>query len=197
MFLMLPNERIYYPHFFMAIGSRKQPICKGIRHFLSQKNIFTSKPAGKSWNELETLSTLVRVHVGLLRPVVDGTDLTYIDSAWEDLDLNASTDVEWQCLSNCPSRECELPTGCGALQQANMHCNENPIYIFTGKELRGLSPNFHVHVCEWFIYSQDRSTYFPAAECTDRLWKYINRSQTHEYGSLDRGRAIPFLGIFV
>jgi hypothetical protein len=27
-----------------------------------------------------------------------------------------------------------------------MHCNENPIYVFLVWELRGLSPNFHIHV---------------------------------------------------
>ncbi len=27
-----------------------------------------------------------------------------------------------------------------------LHCNENPIYVFQEKELRGLSPNFHIHV---------------------------------------------------
>jgi hypothetical protein len=26
------------------------------------------------------------------------------------------------------------------------HCNENPILVFPGKELRGLNPNFHIHV---------------------------------------------------
>ncbi len=26
------------------------------------------------------------------------------------------------------------------------HCNENPIYVFPEKRLRGLSPNFHIHV---------------------------------------------------
>jgi hypothetical protein len=46
-----------------------------------------------------------------------------------------------------------------------VHYNENPIYVFPEKELRGLSPKFQVLcVCERFIYSQDRSTYFPAAE---------------------------------
>ncbi len=47
------------------------------------------------------------------------------------------------------------------------HCNENPIYIVPEKELCGVSPNFRIHcVCKWFIiiYSQDRSTYLPAAE---------------------------------
>ena len=28
----------------------------------------------------------------------------------------------------------------------NMHCKENPIYVFLFCELRGLSPNFHIHV---------------------------------------------------
>jgi hypothetical protein len=37
--------------------------------------------------------------------------------------------------------------------------------IFQEKELRGLSPNFHIHVSvSDFKYSHDRSTYFPAAE---------------------------------
>ncbi len=25
------------------------------------------------------------------------------------------------------------------------HCDENPIYVFSEKELRGLIPNFHIH----------------------------------------------------
>ncbi len=46
------------------------------------------------------------------------------------------------------------------------HCNENPNYLFPEKELCGLSPSFHIHVpvSNLHIYSQDRSTYFPAAE---------------------------------
>jgi hypothetical protein len=28
----------------------------------------------------------------------------------------------------------------------NMHCNENPIYVFPERELRGISPNFYIHV---------------------------------------------------
>ncbi len=27
-----------------------------------------------------------------------------------------------------------------------LHCNENPIYLLLEKELRGLSPNFHIHM---------------------------------------------------
>jgi hypothetical protein len=33
-----------------------------------------------------------------------------------------------------------------------MNCNENPIYVFPEKELRGLSPNFHVHVSVSDLY---------------------------------------------
>jgi hypothetical protein len=32
------------------------------------------------------------------------------------------------------------------------HCKENPIYVFLGKELRGLSPNFHIHVSVSDLY---------------------------------------------
>jgi hypothetical protein len=33
-----------------------------------------------------------------------------------------------------------------------MHWNENPIYVFTEKELRGLSPNFHINVSVSDLY---------------------------------------------
>ncbi len=69
------------------------------------------------------------------------------------------------------------------------HYNENPIYVFPEKELRGLSPNFHIHVS----YSQDRSTSFPAAESAGRSWEYINRSQTHECGNRNLTDAAQFL----
>ncbi len=28
----------------------------------------------------------------------------------------------------------------------SLHCNENPTYVFSEEELRGLSPNFHIHM---------------------------------------------------
>ncbi len=54
-------------------------------------------------------------------------------------------------------------------------------------------------VCERFIYSQDRSTYFPESRTGRPIVGilYINRSQTFECGNWDWGRAIPFLGIIV
>ncbi len=33
-----------------------------------------------------------------------------------------------------------------------MHCNENPIYVFLFWGLRGLSPNFHIHVSVGDLY---------------------------------------------
>ncbi len=32
------------------------------------------------------------------------------------------------------------------MKATTIHCNENPIYVFPEKELRGLSSNFHIHV---------------------------------------------------
>ena len=52
------------------------------------------------------------------------------------------------------------------------------------------------HVCERFIYFQDRSVYSSAAKSVDRSWEYINRSQTHECGNWGWGRAIPRKGIY-
>ncbi len=72
--------------------------------------------------------------------------------------------------------------------------------MFLSWELRGLSPNFHIHVSVsdlYTVYSYVRSTYFPAVEWADRSRESINRSQKHECGNWNCGRAIPFLGIFV
>jgi hypothetical protein len=86
--------------------------------------------------------------------------------------------------------------------QQNTHCNENPIYVFFFWELRGLSPNFHIHVSVSDVYSifpglvphiflqQNRQI-----NCAKN--ENINGSQTHEYGNWDSSRAIPFLEIFV
>ncbi len=43
---------------------------------------------------------------------------------------------------------------------------ENPIFFILFWELRGLGPNFHIHVYVSILYTyfKDRSTYFPALE---------------------------------
>jgi hypothetical protein len=64
-----------------------------------------------------------------------------------------------------------------------VHCNENPIYVFPEKELRGLSPNFflHIHVSrERLIYSHAGSVHiFSCSRIGRPIVEYINRSQTH------------------
>jgi hypothetical protein len=44
-------------------------------------------------------------------------------------------------------------------------------------------PISHSCVCERFLYAQDQSTYFPAAELADQSWEYINHSQTLACGN--------------
>jgi hypothetical protein len=63
------------------------------------------------------------------------------------------------------------------------HNTENSKQMFPEKELRGLSPNSYIHV----FYSS-------AGKYVDRSREYINRSQTHECGNWDWGRAVPLLG---
>jgi hypothetical protein len=65
----------------------------------------------------------------------------------------------------------------------HVHCNENPIYVFSEKELCGPRP-ISTFMCLWAIYtvySQDRSAYSAAGKYVDRSWEYISRSQTHEW----------------
>jgi hypothetical protein len=38
------------------------------------------------------------------------------------------------------------------LTMEQLHWNENPIYVFLFVELRGLSPNFHIHVSVSDLY---------------------------------------------
>ncbi len=38
------------------------------------------------------------------------------------------------------------------LQYSTLHCNGNSVYIFLSWELRGLSPNFHIHVSVSDLY---------------------------------------------
>jgi hypothetical protein len=78
------------------------------------------------------------------------------------------------------------------------HNTENLKRIFPERELRSLNTNFHIHVAvSDLIYSHNRSAYSAAGKNVNRSWEYINRSQTHECGNWDWGRAIPFLGIYI
>ncbi len=77
------------------------------------------------------------------------------------------------------------------------HCNENPIYVFPEKELRGVSPEFNIHV-------------FVSDLCIPRIGPHIFLQQNRhtdpgniysiQYMNVeigDCGRTITFLGIFV
>ncbi len=56
---------------------------------------------------------------------------------------------------------------------------------------RNCTATVPICVCERFIYSHDRSAFSTAGKYVDRSWEYIIRSQTHECGNWDWGRAIP------
>ncbi len=85
-----------------------------------------------------------------------------------------------------PPVNLSLLTGDGPL-----HCNENPTYVFLEKKLRGLSPNFHSScVCERFLYIPRIGPHiFLQQNRQTDPWEHINRSQRHECGNWDWGRA--------
>jgi hypothetical protein len=56
---------------------------------------------------------------------------------------------------------------------------QNSKQIFPEIELRGLSPNFHIHVSDLYIPMIGTA----AGKFVDRSWEYINCSQTHECGN--------------
>jgi hypothetical protein len=55
--------------------------------------------------------------------------------------------------------------------------------------------DLHSYICERFIYFQVQSAFSATGKYVDRSWEYINRSQSHECGNWDWGRAIPRKGI--
>ncbi len=68
--------------------------------------------------------------------------------------------------------------GC-ALQRQNTEISKQ---IFTEKEYRGLSPNFHIHasVSDLYIPTIGLPILLEEILYVDRSCDYINRSQTHE-----------------
>ncbi len=53
-----------------------------------------------------------------------------------------------------------------------IHCKENPIYVFLIWELRGLSPNFHIHVSVSELYITRIGPHISLQQ-NRRSWKYI------------------------
>jgi hypothetical protein len=66
------------------------------------------------------------------------------------------------------------------------HCNENPIYVFLFWELRGLSPNFHIHVSvsDFYISRIGPAISLQQNRQTDQ-GNIKNPSQTHECENWD------------
>ncbi len=72
---------------------------------------------------------------------------------------------------------------------STVHRNENPIYVFPEKELRGLSL--------WAIYIFPEFVHIFSWSRIGRPILGMYKSLIHECGNWDWGRSIPFLGIFV
>ncbi len=80
----------------------------------------------------------------------------------------------------------------------NLHCNcnQNPISVFPKKNRAASVPFPHLCVCERFIYSQDRSTYFLQQNSQTNRGNTVHINSAHECGNWDWGRVIPFLFLF-
>ncbi len=65
-------------------------------------------------------------------------------------------------------------------------------YSFSGNCAATVPISTFMSLWVLYIYSHHRSAYSSEGIMwTDPAWEYINRSQTHDYGNWDWGRAIP------
>jgi hypothetical protein len=71
----------------------------------------------------------------------------------------------------------------GWRQVGRLYCNENPICVFLFWELRGLSPNFHIHVSVSDLIFPGR--FFPQ---DNRQILEIDKSLTDKYMGVGTGR---------
>jgi hypothetical protein len=73
-----------------------------------------------------------------------------------------------------------------------MHCKEDQLYVFPEMKLRGLVPNFHIHVSVSYLHIP---TIGPPIFCSKIGGPIV--VIYNECGNWDKGRAVSFLGIFV
>ncbi len=74
----------------------------------------------------------------------------------------------------------------------------NPIYVLPEKELRGLSPNFHIYVSVSDLYIPRIGPHIFLQQKADRLWEYINRMNVEigtEGGNSCAGNLFRIFGI--
>jgi hypothetical protein len=65
---------------------------------------------------------------------------------------------------------------CTVCTISDMYCKENPIYVFLLWELRGLSPNFYIHMSVSDLYNS-------CSKIGISIVGIYNRSQTYECGN--------------
>jgi hypothetical protein len=98
-------------------------------------------------------------------------------------------------ITNSGKHEPLFLVGIVSLQKTNI---ENSKQIFLEKEMRSHNPYFHIHlyVSDLYIYPTIDLPILLQEVCGPILGIHcINRSQTHECGNWDWGRAIPRKGI--
>jgi hypothetical protein len=71
-------------------------------------------------------------------------------------------------------------------------CKQDPIYVFPDMKLRGLVPNFHIHVPRFVLLFCCSKKGGPIVGIYKSLTDTV-----HECRNWERGRAVSFLGIFV
>jgi hypothetical protein len=74
-----------------------------------------------------------------------------------------------------------------------LHCKENPIYVFIFWELRGLSPNFHIHVSVIDLYIPRIGPHISCIINLSQIYECRNRETEHHYSVLKT--TVGFLGI--
>ncbi len=88
---------------------------------------------------------------------------------------------------------------CTSTPSSQPHCIEIWIYVIPEKELRGLSPNFNIHVSVIDLYIPPFGPpiflqQYRYSIWADRSEEYINRSQKHKCRNWDRSRPSSFPG---